>query len=322
MTLGGVVAEVNGTPIFANKVLALLDESLKVKARQLDAVTFRKQATLDIDNQIRELVRNELEYAAAQRNLDMEDRRNAELATIGWRQQQLTQAGGSLELARRRAAESGISFEDQLEERKRIELIRLYYQKKVYPKIQVSADDIRAYYDKNDEQYTEHEKVTFRLLKVDIKKTGNKDKAILKVADKHKRAKAGEDFKEMVLKENDEQMFARPDMGEMSAKSFAITKVRDALEDLQPGQISDVIEDSGAFYIVQLVDRKGGATRSFSDQKVQDDIRFKLRTEQLRVLSDQKRNELLKGAIINHTPQMRDIAVDMAMQKYAQYAKK
>ena len=101
LTLGGVVAEVNGTPIYANKVLALNEIPFRVKAKQLDARRFQYQAMIDIKKTVRELIQGELEYAAAQRNLDPDDRRLADAATMYWRSQKITAAGGSLELARR-----------------------------------------------------------------------------------------------------------------------------------------------------------------------------------------------------------------------------
>jgi len=150
MTLGGVVAEVNGTPIYANKVLSVLDPILREKARKLDADSFRRQAKQDIDRRIQELVRLELFYAAAQRSLGPDDKKLADLMTVQWRMQQITKAGGSVELARRRARdEFGMDFDEMAQEQSHNELIRIYDQKKIIPKIQVSASDIREYYDKH-----------------------------------------------------------------------------------------------------------------------------------------------------------------------------
>ena len=340
MTLGGMVAEVNGTPISANKVLDLLDKSFRGKAKQQDVRTFRRQAMDDIRKVTMELARNELEYAAAQRNLDAEERRYADAATIYWRQQKLTQAGGSLELARRASLadpEQPMSFEDRTAEQYRTELIKLYYQKKVYPKIQVGAHDIRDYYDRNvDKEFTENEQAEFRIVKVDIKAAGGKEAAITKVNDLLKRARGGEDFKAIAMRENHEKMFAGEKPFEVAPKSFAIVKVRDALANLNPGQVSDPIEDTDGWYVVKLDKRQGGVVHAFEEQKVQDAIRFKLKTEQFAVLRAQHQQNLMKGAIMKpdmavlagiQAPspadaQMFNIALEMAMQRYAQYAAK
>jgi parvulin-like peptidyl-prolyl isomerase len=337
MTLGGVVAEVNGTPIYANKVLQLLDKPLRGKAKLLDAARFRKQAADDVRKQIVDLVRYELEVAAAQRYLDADDRRLADAATIYWRQQQITRAGGSLELARRASQtdpENPMDFDERTAEQNRAELIKLYYQKKVHPKIQVSAVDVRDYYDRNvDKEFTENEKAEFRIIKVDIKRTGSKEKAIDKAANLHKRAKAGEDFAAMAKKENDERMFAGDKPFDVSPKSFAIVKVRDALAKLQPGEVSEVIEDRDGFYLVKLEKRQAGVVHAFDEQKVQDTIRFKLKSDQFRAMREQVQQNLMKGAVMKpdmgvllglQPPSpadaaMLNVAVDMAMQRYPQY---
>jgi len=105
------------------------------------------------------LIREELEYAAAQKNLDPDDRRLADAATIYWRHSADHEAGGSLELARRASLadpDQPMDFEEKSKEQNRTELIRIYYNKKIYPKIQVAAADIREYYDRNlDKEFTE-----------------------------------------------------------------------------------------------------------------------------------------------------------------------
>lgn len=322
MTLGGVVAEVNGTPIYANKVLASLDPILREKARRLDAERFRREAREDIRKTIEELIRVELFYAAAQRTLEPDDKRLAEGLTIQWRVQQITRAGGSVELAKRRARdELGSDFDDLVQEESRTELTRIYEQKKIIPRIQVTAGDIRDYYDKNvDREFSEAERVKFRLIKVDVARSGGKDKAIDKATRLLNRAKAGEDFGEMAMKENDERMFAGKDAMDMAPGSFGIAKVRDVLPRLQPGQVSDLIEDASSFYIVKLDERKPGHVRPFEEQKVQDEIRAKLRIEQYRKLRELDFARLMKGAAIRGDDEMASIALDMAMQKYAQYA--
>jgi parvulin-like peptidyl-prolyl isomerase len=322
MTLGGVVAEVNGTPIYANRILANIDVALREMARQQDRNRFRREASDLIQRAIKEQVQIELFYAAAQRTLEADDKRLADGLTIQWRMQQITRAGGSVELAKRRAREeSGADFDDLVQEESHTELTRIYEQKKIIPRIQVTAGDIRDYYDKNvDREFSEAERVKFRLIKVDVARSGGKDKAIDKATRLLNRAKAGEDFGEMAMKENDEKMFAGKDAMDMAPASFGIAKVRDVLPKLQPGQVSDLIEDTSAFYIVKLDERKPGRVRPFEEQKVQDEIRARLRLEQYRKLRELDFARLLKGAAIRGDEEMANIALDMAMQKYALYA--
>jgi hypothetical protein len=334
MTLGGVVAQVNDTPIHASRVLTMLDTVFRRKAKQMNREQFRREAADDIRKQIGELIRSELDYAAAQRTLDADDRRLADGLTIMWRMQQITNAGGSLELARRASMQPAdpdavpMDFEERTAERQRQEMIRIYNQKKIVPRIQVSANDIREYYDRNvNLKFTQNERVKFRLVKVDIRKSGGTDanareKALDKVTAKWKRAKAGEEFAPIAQKENDEKMFAGDAPFDVAPGSFAITKVADALKKLNPGDVSDVIEDRDGFYIVKLEERVGGRTRAFEEQAVQDQIRAALRSEQYAKLREQDFARLLNSAAITSNEQMASIALDMAMQRYNEYAGK
>jgi len=324
MTLGGVVADVNSTPIFANKVLSLAEKPLREKARHLSITNYEREAKDDIQKWINALIREELEYAAAQQNSDPDDRRLADAATIYWRIQQITKAGGSLELARRAQLndpDQPMDFEERSKEQNRTELIRIYYNKKIYPKIQVSATDIRDYYDRNvDKDFTTNDQVTFRLVKVDIKKTGGKNAAQTKIADIWKRAKAGEKFEPIAMRENDEKMFAGEKPFEIAPKSFTIEPVGNALAKLKPGEVSEILEDRDAFYIAKMEKRINGRVEPFEEQSVQDRIRNKLKSIQFATLREQEMQKLFRGAIIRQEPQMTLIAVDMAMQRYAQYA--
>ncbi|MEZ0265838.1 MAG: peptidylprolyl isomerase, partial [Phycisphaerae bacterium] len=140
------------------------------------------------------------------------------------------------------------------------------------------------------------------------------------IAEKHKRAKAGEDFAEMCVKENDTRMFASAKPFESAPSSFAIVKIRDVLKTLPPGQVSEVIEDKGTFYVVKVEARQEGRTRAFDEPRVQDDIRNRLRAAQYSALRQAERVKLARTALIRMDAEMLNIAVEMAMQKYGQYA--
>src|SRR5512133_1419076 len=66
-TLGGVVSEVNGNPIYANKVLRQLTPELAARAPEMDEQQFRALATQEINKRIEDLVKSELVFGAADR---------------------------------------------------------------------------------------------------------------------------------------------------------------------------------------------------------------------------------------------------------------
>jgi len=89
---------------------------------------------------------------------------------------------------------------------------------------------------------------------------------------------------------------------------------------LQPGQVTPVIEDRGAFYVAKLEDKQEAAAQDFEDLAVQQAIDGKLRAQQFRQLEEKRQNMLLKDAVIQENPQGMQVTLDMAMQRYPQWA--
>src|SRR5262249_32235597 len=72
---GSVIVDVNGTPIFAHKVISTIEPVLSQKAKDArDEKQFKSMARDEITKQVQALIRNELEFAAAQRSLDNQEK--------------------------------------------------------------------------------------------------------------------------------------------------------------------------------------------------------------------------------------------------------
>ena len=126
VTLGGVLAEVNTTPIYADKVLSQIAPVLSARAKESSREQFRNIAAKEIRDQVQALVNLELEYAAALRNLDQKDKDFAEALTADWRRHKIAESEGSLELARKRAESQGQNFDDMLNEQYRLFMSQIY----------------------------------------------------------------------------------------------------------------------------------------------------------------------------------------------------
>jgi parvulin-like peptidyl-prolyl isomerase len=324
MTIGGVVAEVNGTPIYADRVLNQVEKDLAAKARDLDARQFRQYALQKLTEAREYCISNELEFAAAQRNLDEKDRQLADKLTTAWRQRKITEAGGSLELARRMAAADGLNFEDQVQEQYRIYMTQIYYTKRVLPRIQITAQDMRDYYRTHKEsEFTQHDQVRFRLIKIDPAAVGGREAAIAKVKEAQDKAARGFDFAELAKGYSTDANLARSggEVGWIQKGSFKLEKVEKAAFELQPGEVSrDFIEEEGAFYIVKVEERKVGHVQPFEDPAVQDRIYSTLRSQQFRSLREQVIQQLTANAIIRKNNDLLQTVVEMAMQRYPQWA--
>lgn len=325
LTVGGVVAEVNGIPIYANRVLATLQSALQSKAEELDLQQFRAVARDLIERQVNDFITAEVTFAAAQRNLDAQDKSLVDALTTEFRQRRITEAGGSVELAKRKAIAEGADFEDLVQDKYRENMIRVYYQKKLFPKIQVSARDIREYYNANlDTEFTERDQMKFRLIKIDQKEAGSREAAFEQIKQVRQNALGEADFAKLAGSTNHDPLLKRNggDVGWIQRGSFRLEKVEQAVWELQPGQVSGIIDEGNAFYLAKLEETKSGSTVSFEDQKVQDKIREKLRGEQLADLRRQVEENLRGSAIIRTNPEMVSTALEMALQRYPQWATK
>ncbi len=322
MTLGAVVVTVNGNPIYANKVLSDIAPVLAVKARELEGEQFAAAARDEVQKQVNVLVRTELEFAAAQRNLDEHDRKLADQLTMQWRQEQVTLAGGSIEAARSRAKADGRDFEDMVQEQYRVEMSRIYYQKKEFPKVQVTADEMRQFYAAHENQlFSERAKARFSIIKISIDASGGRDAALAKITALRDRIIKGESFAQIAGTVNDDEMLLanKGDVGMgdwIDRGAFANEKVESEVWKLQPGQVTPVIEEPTAFFLARMDQRKEGSSRKFDDPAVQALIRRSLEAEQFEALRGKAQADLLREAIVNPDPPQYQPAVDMAMQMY------
>ncbi|MEA2708768.1 MAG: hypothetical protein QOF78_1369 [Phycisphaerales bacterium] len=332
-TIGGVIAEVNGTAIYANKVLHLVEPVLAARAKELDRERFKMAAEKELRAQRNELVKLELEYAAAERNLEARDKDMAELLTQQWRTRQITEAGGSEELARRNAPEiarryqlnpSG-SFDELVSETYRTFMSRLYYEKKIMPRIQVSAAEMRDYYDRNREQYfSQRAAAQFRLIKIDVKKAGGHEPAMRKITELRNRiVKAGEPFESIARSVNDNPLLLRTGGSvKIDQGAFAVKEVDDAVWSTPEGQVTEVIDAADALYIAQVLERKLSRVQPFEEEAVQARIADDLRSRDFREMRRKVLEQLEQDAVIRSDPAMMNTVLEMAMQNYSRWAGK
>ena len=323
-TVGGVVAEVNGIPIFANKVLRALRAELAAKALEMDPTQFRRFATAEISKSINGLERAELIFGAAERSLGEDEKRQAEFMTMQWRTQQITEAGGSPELAARKARDDGFEFDDLVFDRYRDYMTQVYLRKNIVPRIQISAQNMREYYNANVERdFTDRAEVTFRLIKIDFAKIDGRDAAMKQANHIIELAKATA-FAELAKTMNDDARLALAGGLEqpMQKNAYVLEKVEKALWEAPIGKATGPIEDGRAFYVALVQSRKEAKVQSFEEPIVQDRIRQVLWSRQFRALTDQVDDRLRRTqAMVRDSKDMIDAAIQMAMQNYPRWAK-
>ena len=327
LTIGGVVAEVNATPIYTKQVMRLAEPILAPRARQLSPEQFRFEAIKTIKEQRDALIGHQLQYFAAEKNLDEKEKKLADLLTMQWRQQQIIAAGGSEEVARQRAALRGQDFDEMVRQEYRLIMRQILVQKKLMPQVVVSADEIRAYYNHNrDREFADPGSARFRLIKIDVGKSGGEEKAQQRIESIRNRvAKAGESFEIIARTENDDAHLRSTggDVGGAIQKgAFALEPVEQAVWSTPDGDVTPVIRIGSAFYIARVEEKKSGHVRPFEDEDVQMEINEKLSSTQLRELQQRMLERLFREAVITQNEEMLNTAVEIAMQNYPRWAGK
>jgi peptidyl-prolyl cis-trans isomerase SurA len=324
MILGSVVVVVNGTPIYANKVLRKDIDVLRGYAKQMDIVRFEDAARAQIERTVGELVKDELEVAAAERTLDPKDIQLAHVFTTLWSQNQIAQAGGSEQVARLRAQESGEDFEDQEQDTYRRYLQELYYYKVISPQIQITAEDERRYYHAHLDQFTTPTQASIILIEANPAKfDGNAKVARARLVNIRQRTIDGEDFAGYARRQNDLPGSAgeQGSGGQMTLKpnTLVLSNVEAQVWKTPPGQISDIIEDHDAFFIFKVISRDEGGTKPFADRAVQEAITKHLTDLQRTQRREAEIQKLEMQAI--GSPENLEPVVEMAMQNYPKWSK-
>jgi parvulin-like peptidyl-prolyl isomerase len=324
MTLGCVLTVVNDTPIYANQVLAPLDKALTAKARELSPQAFKEYAVSEIEHQLQEMIEDELYFAVAYHGLTEEDKKIAKAITMEIRQEKITAAGGSVEEARKRSLDDGLDFDDALQQDYRRVVHARYQAKQIEPLIQVTADDMREYYRLNAAKlYSDQDRAQFRVLMIDPAAHGGVQPALEKINAIREKALSGADFAALASADNDNAFLkgrgGNPaDAGEwIDRKTYPIDAVMAAVWQIQPGQVTPVVQTNDGLYIAKLEAKHIGITRPFEDPTVQDDIYTRLHQQQLADHWRKSKADSFSDSMVVTDTDRLEIALEMAMQKYA-----
>lgn len=321
INLGGVIAEVNGQPIYADTVLRQIAPVLAGRAKDLDQAQFRLAAAQEINRQVDELIRAEVEFAAADRNTSAEDKQMANRLTEIWRSNMITQFGGSIENVRAAFRDQGRPFDQAQKEQYRINLVRVYYTKKLFPRVEISAAAMRRFYEENKQRlFTVHDNATFRLIKVSPTEVGDETEARRQIEDLHARALKGEDFEKLAEYNKDEVLRRNKGlMPPMDRGAWKLEEVEKAIWATPVGQITPVVKDSGDYYFAKVLDKTFGRTMDFSEEAVQKKITETLRAEQFAKMRSEMEAQLRRDSVVSKNPQMYENTLNMAMQNYSRW---
>ena len=154
--------------------------------------------------------------------------------------------------------------------------------REIKSKILVSDEEIGEYYNKNRQEYEGKETVRIKQLLLLLPPNADKNiKAKMKneALQLHKRVMNGESFDLMIV--NYSQGPAAAQGGDVGfiGRGTIIPEVEAVAFSLPVGQVSEVIESSVGFHIIQVVDKKGAGLKPIA--AVREEIKAKIEDEKL-----------------------------------------
>jgi peptidyl-prolyl cis-trans isomerase C len=175
--------------------------------------------------------------------------------------------------------------------------IRTLIDQEIVPKIKISDEQAKEFYDKNPKLFQRPEEVHAQHILLKIEKNADektRTEARNKLTDLKKKIDAGGDFAE--LAKANSQCPSAPQGGDLGF--FSRGKMVPAFEkvafELKPNQVSDIVETDFGYHLIKVLEHREAKTLSL--EEVQPKIVSNLRRRQIQADAEKYAADLRKGA--------------------------
>ena len=328
-TIGAMLAEVNGKPIFSEDVIGAVRNELRgLATQQAEKSRFVDQARSILERELRERINDEMLRLVAERNLTRSDRERALFAATQYRVNRITAAGGSEARAREQAlAEFGITLEKLVEETEQRFLFQLFVQAVIWPRAIPSAQEMRDYFLRHRDVFSGQGRGEIEFLVIEMNPTGPANSPEeMRVRAEHVQslAAAGEDFGKLAAEYNDNGFYkanagAVPGMP-LGRGDFRWPAVDAAVWGTAEGGVTPVIAEEGGnrLFIAKVVRKSEPQAMGFDE--VQERIRAQIADQRRMDLIRQYLSEAEKYAAVTPPEQIEEnlrAALEVVSQQYA-----
>ena len=157
--------------------------------------------------------------------------------------------------------------------------------------LDITDDDLLAYYTANAADYETEEQVRARQILLLVNEQRDEDQARQELEAVRVRIEAGEDFAQLASELSDDS-FTAAQGGEMApfGRGQILPEVETAAFDAQPGDIVGPIKSSSAYHLLQILDHTAGGLPPF--EQMQEAVRRRVLAERAREAGEAKAREL------------------------------
>ena len=328
-TVGGVLAEVNGKPIFSEDLILGARNMLRGLAKQHPTREgFVREAKALLEQELEARIKNDLLRLAAERNLSANDRRGALMAATQFRSNRVTAAGGSEARARELALQQeGMTLEKLVEDTENRFLVGIFLQNVILPRARPSEAEIREYYLRHPEVSSTQGRGEVEFLLIELNGTGSSPEQLeARARHVHQLAEAGEDFAELARQHNDNPLY-KQNAGAVPGTplgrgDFRWPAVDEAVWNTPEGKVTPVIsEDNGQRRFIAKVTRRSDP-QTISFEAAQGPIRELIRSQRRAQLMGQYLFEAQQYAAKTPDEQIQrnlQTALEVVAQQYEQW---
>ncbi len=293
----GRIASVNGTELLRqdlDREMGMVKMRLERQGRPMDAEQLKRY-----EDQIRDTLINRTLLLQQAQSLGIEA--NAGLVT---KAKDEFEAGFENEQAYRDALSAMGFTEEQLNVQIKDGLtIKALVDKTVIQQVNVTDQQVRAYYEGNPDKFRRPEQVKASHILIQVPEDADEDKkaeALATIQSLASRIAEGEDFATLAQEYSDCPSKEKGgDLGFFGPEQM-VPPFSQAAFALQPGQVSEVVKTRFGYHLIRVTERQAPETLAFND--VKDDIATHLRQEQERQKIDDYLKTLTEQADIQRFP--------------------
>jgi hypothetical protein len=307
-TVDAMVGQINGRPLYASTVFDEIgQETIRTIAASKPKAEFVREIYALLNATLGQKITDALLLAEAQASLNEQEQRGLLDLLRKYREDLISQAGGSLALAEAAVREDrGMSLDEAVEQRRQQILVSKYLQDKLYPRIHVTRYDVERFYEENYDTFNPKPEVTVQFLVArDPRDAQAVDEALA----------AGTSFKE-VGEMRGVRLSEITHSGTIETfDGVAFEQANEAARRLNEGEHSPRIKVAIGSVWVRVAKVQTGESKALPDVYLA--IEKRLRAQRFDQLNRKYLSELLKKG--NYTPidQMLDALVEVAVNRYA-----